>query len=107
MVMKEKVILSWSGGKDSAFALHELQKAENYEISALLTTITEDYDRISMHGVRRALLERQADSLGFPLEGIHFKEHFWCPGRKWFFREPCPFLNKRECLNYRQMCGSY
>jgi hypothetical protein len=36
-----------------------------------------------------------------------FKEYFWCPGKKWFSREPCPFLNRRECLNYRRMCGSY
>lgn len=68
--MKEKVILSWSGGKDSTLALHELQKKENYEIVALLTTVTDDYDRISMHGVRRILLERQAESLGFPLEKV-------------------------------------
>jgi uncharacterized protein (TIGR00290 family) len=68
MVMKEKVILSWSGGKDVALALHELQNSKEYEISALLTTVTEEYDRISMHGVRRVLLERQAESLGFPLE---------------------------------------
>jgi hypothetical protein len=36
-----------------------------------------------------------------------FRGHFWCPRKKWFFKEPCPFLNKHECLNYRQMCGSY
>ena len=66
----EKVILAWSGGKDSALALYELQKSGNYEILALLTTVTEDYDRISMHGVRQLLLERQAESLGFPLEKV-------------------------------------
>ena len=51
-------------------ALYELQKAGGYEISALLTTITADYDRVSMHGVRRSLLEQQADSLGYPLEEV-------------------------------------
>ena len=66
--MKEKVILSWSGGKDSAYALHELLRNDDYEISALLTTVTEGYDRISMHGVQRALLVSQAESLGYPLE---------------------------------------
>jgi uncharacterized protein (TIGR00290 family) len=66
----EKVLFSWSGGKDSTIALYEIQKNKNYEISALLTTITEDYDRVSMHGLRRILLERQADSLGIPLEKI-------------------------------------
>ena len=68
--MKAKVILSWSGGKDSALALHEINETENYEIAALLTTVTQDYDRISMHGVRRSLLERQAKSLGLPLEKV-------------------------------------
>lgn len=68
--MKEKVILSWGGGKDSALALYEIQKTGDYEISALLITITEDYDRSSMHGVRRILVEQQANSLGFPLEKV-------------------------------------
>ncbi len=68
--MKAKVILSWSGGKDSALALHELYETGDYEIAALLTTVTQDYDRISMHGVRRVLLERQAKSLGLPLEKV-------------------------------------
>ncbi len=68
--MKEKILFTWSGGKDSAMALYELKKTPDYEITALLTTITENYDRISMHGVRRALLEKQADSLGLPLEKI-------------------------------------
>jgi len=68
--MKEKVIFSWSGGKDSALALYELQKTKNYEIVSLLTTITQDYDRISMHGVRTILLEMQAESLGLALEKV-------------------------------------
>ncbi|MGB8780363.1 MAG: diphthine--ammonia ligase [Candidatus Bathyarchaeia archaeon] len=66
----EKVILSWSGGKDSALALYEIQKTDSYKILGLLTTLTKDYDRISIHGVRRTLLEKQADSLGFPLEKV-------------------------------------
>jgi uncharacterized protein (TIGR00290 family) len=64
----ETVLLSWSGGKDSAIALYELLQAQTYKVGALLTTVTQSYDRISMHGVRRILLERQATSLGFPLE---------------------------------------
>lgn len=68
--MREKVIISWSGGKDSAIALHEIQRCENYEILALLTTVTEDYDRVSMHGIRRILVEQQAGSLGLPLEKV-------------------------------------
>ena len=66
----ENVLVSWSGGKDSAIALYEILKTQNYQISALLTTVTEDYDRISMHGVRSILLERQVASLGFPLEKV-------------------------------------
>lgn len=69
--MVGKVLFAWSGGKDSAMALYELQKAGGYEISALLTTVTEGYNRISMHGVRESLLEQQAESLGFPLEEIY------------------------------------
>ena len=68
--MTEKVLFTWSGGKDSAMALYELKKSNGYEITGLLTTITEDYDRISMHGVRRTLLEKQADFLCIPLEKV-------------------------------------
>jgi len=68
--IKEKVLVCWSGGKDSAMTLYELRKAGGYAPAALLTTVTEDYDRISMHGVRRALLEQQAESVGLPLEKI-------------------------------------
>jgi uncharacterized protein (TIGR00290 family) len=66
----ENVLVSWSGGKDSALALYEIIQSHNYVICALLTTLTEDYDRISMHGVRRTLLEKQAASIGFPLEKV-------------------------------------
>ncbi|MEM2122803.1 MAG: diphthine--ammonia ligase [Candidatus Bathyarchaeia archaeon] len=69
--MVEKAILTWSGGKDCTMALYELQKAQRYEILALLATVTKDYDRISMHGVRSILVEQQARSLGLPLEKIY------------------------------------
>lgn len=62
--------MSWSGGKDSCLALYEIQRARDYQVAALLTTVTRDYDRISMHGVRRVLLERQAASLGLPLHEV-------------------------------------
>jgi uncharacterized protein (TIGR00290 family) len=68
--MKRKLLLAWSGGKDSALALHELKKSADVEITALLTTVTEGFDRISMHGVRRKLLVEQAEALGLPLEEI-------------------------------------
>lgn len=73
--MFSEVLFAWSGGKDSAMALYELQKIGDYKISALLTTITEDYDRISMHGVRSSLLEQQAESLGFHLEKVYITKN--------------------------------
>jgi len=66
----EKVLLSWSGGKDSALALYEIGKDQRYETVSLLTTVTEDYHRISMHGVREVLLEKQANSIGLPLSKV-------------------------------------
>ncbi|HVS86096.1 MAG TPA: hypothetical protein VHD91_10735, partial [Gaiellaceae bacterium] len=61
--------LSWSGGKDSALALHALRE-QGRQPATLLTTVTETYDRISMHGVRRTLLRRQAEAVGLPLVEI-------------------------------------
>jgi len=66
----EKILFCWSGGKDSAMALYQMRKNNKYEVVSLLTTITEDYDRISMHGVRRLLVEQQARSLGIPLHKV-------------------------------------
>jgi uncharacterized protein (TIGR00290 family) len=66
--MKDKAIVSWSGGKDSALALYETK--ERYEIAALLTTVTEGYERVSVHGVRTTLLDRQAEALGYPIETV-------------------------------------
>ncbi|MCC6555146.1 MAG: adenine nucleotide alpha hydrolase [Polyangiaceae bacterium] len=68
---KKRVLFSWSGGKDSSMALHEIGKGNEHEVIALLTTLTEDYDRITMHGVRSALLERQAAALGLPLHKMY------------------------------------
>ena len=65
--MGTRVVVAWSGGKDSALTLHRLQQSSAWEVAALLTTVTEDYDRVSMHGVSRALLEAQAASLGLDL----------------------------------------
>jgi len=65
---KTKTWLSWSSGKDSAFALYELQRSAEFEVTALLTTVNEDYDRVAMHAVRHELLERQARQAGLPLE---------------------------------------
>ena len=63
----EQVVLSWSGGKDSALALWALRHEQGVEPVALLTTVTEQYARVSMHGVRRELLQAQAEAVGIPL----------------------------------------
>ncbi len=68
--MAEKVLLAWSGGKDCAMTLYEIQQRPEYQVASLLTTLTADYDRVSMHGVRRSLLERQAESLSLPLHEV-------------------------------------
>ena len=67
---REPVLFCWSGGKDSAMALHALLQDARVRVVALLTTVTEGYDRISMHGVRRELLQRQAQSIGLPLHEV-------------------------------------
>ena len=67
---REPVVLSWSGGKDSALALARLRDDPTIEVVGLLTTVTAEYDRISIHGVRRALLEAQAEALGLPVQEV-------------------------------------
>jgi uncharacterized protein (TIGR00290 family) len=61
------VLLAWSGGKDAAWTLHMLRQREDVEVVALLTTVTADYDRVSMQGIRRTVLHAQAEATGLPL----------------------------------------
>jgi uncharacterized protein (TIGR00290 family) len=68
--MPTPVFLSWSGGKDSALALRALRADPDYEVRGLVTTVTADYDRISIHGVRRSVLEAQVRELGLPLHEL-------------------------------------
>jgi uncharacterized protein (TIGR00290 family) len=70
MTTPEPILFCWSGGKDSAMALHTLFQQNHFQVVALLTTVTEGYDRIAMHGVRRELLHRQAESLRLPLHEV-------------------------------------
>src|SRR3954471_12086904 len=65
--MAQQIVVSWSGGKDSSLALEALREDERHEGVALLTSTTTEYDRVSIHGVRRTLLEAQARSIGLPL----------------------------------------
>ena len=64
---KPKLLLSWSSGKDSAWALHVLRQKNEYDIVGLVTTINENFSRVAMHGVRDELLEAQAEAAGLPL----------------------------------------
>lgn len=63
-----RVLLSWSSGKDSAWALHCLRADPRVEVAGLVTTINREADRVAMHAVRRELLERQAAALALPIE---------------------------------------
>lgn len=64
---KKKAIVSWSTGKDGAYAYHKATQSGEFEIVGLLTTITETFERVSMHGTREALLDEQARKLGQPI----------------------------------------
>ncbi|MGH7950519.1 MAG: diphthine--ammonia ligase [Limisphaerales bacterium] len=70
LTMKEKIVFCWSGGKDSALALNRILRDDRYEIVSLLTTCNEHFQRVSMHGVRLELLNKQAEAIGLPLEKI-------------------------------------
>lgn len=67
MGLRARAWMSWSSGKDSAMALDVARSADTVEVTALLSTINADADRVAMHAVRRSLLEAQADRLGLPL----------------------------------------
>ncbi len=68
---RPKAIASWSSGKDSAFALHQIRATEAFELVGVLTTVTAAFHRVSMHGVREELLDAQAAALGFPCHKIY------------------------------------
>jgi uncharacterized protein (TIGR00290 family) len=70
--MKEKILLSWSGGKDSALALYKLLQTNLYEIT-LLTTVLYEQRIIGMHGISEELLIKQANCIGLPLEIVYIK----------------------------------
>jgi uncharacterized protein (TIGR00290 family) len=66
MSPRPKALISWSSGKDSAFSLHEIRRAGEYDVVGALTTVTETFDRVSIHGVRREILQAQLDAAGLP-----------------------------------------
>lgn len=68
--MRRKLLLSWSSGKDSAWALHCLRQSGEVQVAGLLTTLNAAFDRVAMHSTRRALLEAQAQATGLPLRPV-------------------------------------
>ena len=69
--MKKITLLSWSSGKDSAWALHTLRQNPEIELAGLFCTVNQEFSRVAMHGVRTELLQRQADAVGLPLHIIY------------------------------------
>lgn len=74
MMEKPKVIFSWSGGKDSSYCLYKVLQEDIFDVKYLLTTVNDNFKRVSMHGVREELLDKQAESIGIPLLKVMVKE---------------------------------
>ena len=72
--LKPKAIFNWSSGKDSALALYKILQENEFEVCSLLTSVNKYYNRISMHGVRTELLEKQVKSLDLPLHKVEIPE---------------------------------
>jgi len=85
-----RILLSWSSGKDSAWALHVLRQRRDCEIVGLLTTLNSEFDRVAMHGTRRAVLEAQAKAAALPL---------------WDVPLPWPCSNADYEARMREVCG--
>lgn len=71
---KNKAVFNWSGGKDSSLSLYHILQRQEYDIRWLVTSVNQEYNRVSMHGVRMDLLKRQAKSIGLPLYPLMFPE---------------------------------
>ncbi len=90
MAKQQRVTLSWSSGKDSAWSLHLLKQDPSVAVVALVTTLNEQFDRVAMHAVRRELLELQAESVGAPL---------------WTVPLPWPCTNEEYEARMRDLCA--
>src|ERR1700754_3490546 len=75
--MKPKALIAWSSGKDSAWALHKVREAGEIDVVGALTTITANFDRVSMHGVRTEILDTQLHAAGLPIHAVMIP--FPCP----------------------------
>lgn len=72
--MNKKAFLNWSSGKDSAYSLYQLQQTQAYEVARLMTTVNESFGRVSMHGIKAEVLQRQAQCIGLPLDIVYLSE---------------------------------
>jgi uncharacterized protein (TIGR00290 family) len=95
MANRRPVIISWSGGKDCTLALQAVHDAGDYEVVALLTTVNRDHDRITMHGVRRELLEQQVASLSYQLRIVEVSAG--CSNEEYQERMSSVLLEYRAC----------
>ncbi|HTP53847.1 MAG TPA: ATP-binding protein [Thermoplasmata archaeon] len=77
---RPRAVVSWSTGKDAAWSLVELRRRGEVDVVGLLTTVTETFDRVSMHGVRRSVLELQSEALGLPVYRVEIP--FPCPNEE-------------------------
>jgi len=76
-MIRPQALIAWSSGKDSAWALHEVRRAGDYDVVGALTTVTDNFSRVSMHGVREELLHAQLDAAGLPAVVVRIP--FPCP----------------------------
>ena len=100
--MAKEILMYWSGGKDSAMALHEIKtnpRFSEFRVKGLMTTLTEGYDRISGHGVRRSLLERQAECLGLSLHKTYIPQQATMQDYEGVIEEAL-LQHKREGTNF-------
>ena len=85
----ERIVLGWSGGKDSSLALRKIIEEGRYEVASLLTTCTEGFRRVSMHGVRCSLLKRQAEALRLPCRKVFVPQNCCNNQYERLMRETC------------------
>lgn len=91
--------MNWSGGKDSSLTLHKVLEDPAYTVDSLLTSVNAAYHRVSMHGVRRRLLEAQAASIGLPLQTIELPEQPDMDEYEGAMREKVSSLKERGCTH--------
>lgn len=92
--MRPKALIAWSSGKDSAFALHEVRRAGTFDIVGALTTVTETFERVSMHGVRREILAAQLAAAQLPATIVPIP--YPCPNEVYEARMSAALATARE-----------